>query len=35
MLKNPSFEQNKYSLTTTGIFKIAHDSISLMKWICY
>ena len=35
MLKNRNFEQNKYSLTSTGIFKIAHDSIRLMKWICY
>ena len=35
MLKNPNFEQNKYSLTSTGIYKIAHDSIRLMKWICY
>ena len=35
MLKNPNFEQNKYSITSTGIYKIAHDSIRLMKWICY
>ena len=35
MLKNPNFEQNKYSLTSTGIYKIAHDIIRLMKWICY
>ena len=35
MLKNPTFEQNKYSLTSTGIYKIGHDSIRLMKWICY
>ena len=35
MLKNPNFEQNKYSLTSTGIYKIAHDSVRLMKWICY
>ena len=34
MLKNPNFEQNKYSLTSSGIYKIAHDSIRLMKWIC-
>ena len=31
MLKNPKFEQNKYSLTSTGNYKIAHDSIRLMK----
>ena len=35
LLENPNFEQNKYSLTSTGIYKIAHDSIKLMKWICY
>ena len=35
MLKNPNFEQNKYSLTSTGIYKNGHDSIRLMKWICY
>ena len=35
MLKNPIFEQNKFSLTSTGIYKIRHDSIRLMKWICY
>ena len=35
MLENPNFEQNKYSITSTGIYKIAHDSIRLMKWICY
>ena len=35
MLKNSNFEQNKYSLTSTGIYKIAHDSIRLVKWICY
>ena len=35
MSKNPNFEQNKYSLTSTGIYKIGHDSIRLMKWICY
>ena len=35
MLKNPNFEQNKYSLTSTGNYKIGHDSIRLMKWICY
>ena len=31
MLKNPNFEQNKYSMTSTGIYKIGHDSIRLMK----
>ena len=35
MLEHPNFEQNKYSITSTGIYKIGHDSIRLMKWICY
>ena len=35
MIQNPNFEQNKYSLTSTGIYKIGYDSIRLMKWICY
>ena len=34
-LENPNFEQNKYSITSTGIYKIGHDSIRLMKWICF
>ena len=34
MLKNPDFEQNKHSITSTGTYKIGHDSITLMKWIC-
>ena len=35
MLETSSFEQNKYSLTSTDIYKIGHYSIRLMKWICY
>ena len=35
MLLNPNFEQSKNSLTSKGIYKTAHDSIRLMKWICY
>ena len=35
MLENPNFEQNKYSLTSNGIYRIGHDSIRLMKGICY
>ena len=35
MFENPDFEQNHYSITSTVINKIAHDSIRLMKWICY
>ena len=35
MLLNPNFEQNYWSRTAIGIYKIGHDSIRLMKWICY
>ena len=35
MIKHPDFEQNYWSRTSTGIYKIGHDSIRLMKWICY
>ena len=35
MIKNPDFEQNHSSGTATGISKIGHDSIRLLKWICY
>ena len=35
MLKNPHFEQDYWSRTAIGIYKIGHDSIRLMKWICY
>ena len=35
MIKNPNFEQNYWSRTAAGIYKIGHDSIRLMKWICY
>ena len=35
MLKEPDFEQNKYSRTAESIYKIGQDSIRIMKWICY
>ena len=35
MLKNPEFEQDYWSRTAKGIYKIGHNSIRLMKWICY
>ena len=31
MLKNPDFEQNPFSRTSTGEYKIGHDSIRLVK----
>ena len=34
-LENPDFEQKKFSKTSTGIYKIAQDSIRLMEWIYY
>ena len=34
MTDNPDFEQNYWSKTVTGVYKIGHDSIRLMKWIC-
>ena len=35
MLKNPDFEHDSWSKTATGIYKIRHDSIRLMKWLNY
>ena len=35
MLKNPNFEQNKYSITSTGFYEVGHNSIRLLKWICF
>ena len=35
LLLNPNLEQNYWSRTATGIYKIGHESIRLMKWICY
>ena len=35
MLENCVFEQKYWSKTATGVSKIGHDSIRLMKWICY
>ena len=35
MLENSDFEQNYWSRKATGIYKIGHDSIRLMKLICY
>ena len=35
MLENSDFEQNYCSRTAIGFYKIGHESIRLMKWICY
>ena len=35
MMKSPAFEQDYWSRTATGIYKIGHNSIRLMKWVCY
>ena len=35
MLENSDFEQNYWSKTATGLYNIGHDSIRLIKWICY
>ena len=35
MFQNPNFEQDYWSKTARGIYKIEHNSIRLMKWICY
>ena len=35
MLENPDFEQNHYSITSSGIYKVGQDSIGLMKWLAY
>ena len=31
--ENPNFEQNYYSRSAKGFYKIAHDFIRLMKWL--
>ena len=35
MLELPDFEQDYWSRTATGVYKIGHDSIRILKWICY
>ena len=35
MLESPIFEQIFWSRTAIGLYKIGHDSIRLMKWICF
>ena len=35
MLENSDFEQNYWSRTSQGIYKMGHGSIRLLKWIFY
>ena len=35
MIKNPDFEQNYWSRTSTSIYKKGHHSVRLLKFICY
>ena len=35
VLLNPNFEQNYWSRTAQGVYKIGYDSKRLMRWICY
>ena len=35
MLDNPNFEQDYWSRTAIGKYKIGHDSIRLLKWLAY
>ena len=35
MLENSDFGQNYWSRTATCIYKFGHNSIRLVKWICY
>ena len=34
-LENPDFEQNHYSRTAEGVYKIKHDSFRLNKWLAF
>ena len=35
MLENPIFEKNCYSITAEGIYKNAHDTKKLIKWLAF
>ena len=35
MSENPDFDQNYWSRTAEGIYKVGHDSIRLKKWLIY
>ena len=32
---NPDFEQNHYSRTAKGTYRIGHDSLRLVKWLAF
>ena len=34
-LENYNFEPDYYSRTAIGVYKMAHDSLRLMKWLAY
>ena len=33
MIKSPDFEQNYYSRTSVGFYKIRYESLRLLKWL--
>ena len=35
MLENPDFEQDFWSRTAEGVYKVGHDSIRFLKWLAY
>ena len=35
MLENPDFQQDNWSRTAIGIYKIGQNSIRLLKWLAY
>ena len=35
MIINPVFEQDYWSRTAIGIYKVGHDCVRLMKWLIY
>ena len=35
MSENPDFEQNYWTRTATGIYKMGHDCLKLLKWLAY
>ena len=35
MLEKPDFEQNYWSRTAIGIYKIGNDSVLLLEWLIY